>query len=157
MSIAESSIRNKTVSWMVIVLLIIGGYISFQGLGRLEDPNFTIKQAVIVVQYPGASAQEVEEEVTKQALNEFERQAQVAYDLVRTGEKSPLYYHMFAQRMDLMVLAQSVGWFQWRVKRHFSPSVFAKLSSAKLSAYSDALGISVKQLTKLPNLSNKNK
>jgi len=64
MSIAESSIRNKTVSWMVIVLLIIGGYISFQGLGRLEDPNFTIKQAVIVVQYPGASAQEVEEEVT---------------------------------------------------------------------------------------------
>lgn len=64
MSIAESAIRQKTVSWMVIVLLIIGGYISFQGLGRLEDPNFTIKQAVIVTQYPGASAQEVEEEVT---------------------------------------------------------------------------------------------
>ncbi|GLR75077.1 hypothetical protein [Aliivibrio sifiae] len=100
---------------------------------------------------------EVEEEVTKQALNEFERQAQVAYDLVRTGEKSPLYYHMFAQRMDLIVLAQSVGWFQWRVKRHFSPKVFAKLSPAKLSAYSDALGVSVKKLTKLPNLSNKNK
>ncbi|MDD9174704.1 hypothetical protein ERW49_01420 [Aliivibrio finisterrensis] len=100
---------------------------------------------------------EVEEEVTKQALNEFERQAQVAYNLVRTGEKSPLYYHMFAQRMDLMVLAQSVGWFQWRVKRHFSPKIFAKLSPVKLSAYSDALGISVKQLTKLPNLSNKNK
>lgn len=64
MSIAESSIRNKTVSWMVILLLVIGGYLSFQGLGRLEDPNFTIKQAVIVIQYPGASAQEVEEEVT---------------------------------------------------------------------------------------------
>ena len=64
MNIAESAIRQKTVSWMVIVLLIIGGYISFQGLGRLEDPNFTIKQAIIITQYPGASAQEVEEEVT---------------------------------------------------------------------------------------------
>jgi len=64
MSIAERAIRQKTISWMVIILLIIGGYLSFQGLGRLEDPNFTIKQAVIVTQYPGASAQEVEEEVT---------------------------------------------------------------------------------------------
>jgi len=64
MNVAESAIRQKTVSWMVVVLLIIGGYISFQGLGRLEDPNFTIKQAVVVTQYPGASAQEVEEEVT---------------------------------------------------------------------------------------------
>ncbi|MBB1312593.1 MULTISPECIES: hypothetical protein [Aliivibrio] len=100
---------------------------------------------------------EVEEEVTKQALNEFERQALEAYELVRQGEKSPLYYHMFAQRMDIIVLAQSVGWFQWRVKRHFSPSVFAKLSSAKLAIYSDALGVSVKQLALLPNLSNKNK
>ncbi len=100
---------------------------------------------------------EVEEEVTKQALNEFERQALEAYELVQKGEKSPLYYHMFSQRMDLMVLAQSVGWFQWRVKRHFSPQAFAKLSSAKLAIYSDALGVSIKQLTLLPNLPNKNK
>ncbi|PID46569.1 MAG: MFS transporter [Proteobacteria bacterium] len=64
MTIAESAIRQKTISWMMIVLLLIGGYIAFQGLGRLEDPNFTIKQAVIVTQYPGASAQVVEEEVT---------------------------------------------------------------------------------------------
>lgn len=95
---------------------------------------------------------DVEEEVTKQALQEFQRQAAEAYHLVEKGEKSPLYYHMFAQRMDLMVLAQSMGWFQWRVKRHFSPRVFAKLSSAKLAQYSEALGISQQQLTSLPDL-----
>jgi len=64
MTLTEYSIRRKTVSWMLTVLLVLGGVISFLGLGRLEDPEFTIKEAVIVTAYPGASAQEVEEEVT---------------------------------------------------------------------------------------------
>ncbi|MEF1289758.1 hypothetical protein [Vibrio sp. M260118] len=99
-----------------------------------------------------SSGWEAEELVTKQALNEFERQAHAAYELVKKGQKSPLYYHMFAQRMDLMVLAQSVGWFQWRVKRHMTPKVFAKLSENKLHKYSEALGISIEQLSTLPEL-----
>jgi multidrug efflux pump subunit AcrB len=64
MSITAYTIQNKTVSWMVILLLIGGGILSFNGLGRLEDPAFTIKQALIFIDYPGASALEVEEEVT---------------------------------------------------------------------------------------------
>jgi multidrug efflux pump subunit AcrB len=64
MSFAEYPIRNRTVSWMVVVLLIGGGILSFLGLGRLEDPAFTIKEAQVFTAYPGASALEVEEEVT---------------------------------------------------------------------------------------------
>lgn len=99
-----------------------------------------------------SSGWEAEELVTKQALNEFERLAQVAYELVEKGDKSPLYYHMYAQRMDIMVLAQSVGWFQWRIKRHMKPAIFAKLSTKKLNTYSEVLGISVEQLSRLPEL-----
>ncbi len=64
MDLTEYSIRRKTVSWMITLILIGGGILSFLGLGRLEDPEFTIKQSVIVTAYPGASAMEVEEEVT---------------------------------------------------------------------------------------------
>lgn len=64
MDLTEYIIRRKVVSWMVVALLLIGGVLAFDGLGRLEDPEFTIKQAVIVTAYPGASALEVEEEVT---------------------------------------------------------------------------------------------
>ncbi len=64
MKLTEYTIRNQTVSWMVILLLIGGGIYSFLNLGRLEDPAFTIKQAMIITQYPGASSLEVEEEVT---------------------------------------------------------------------------------------------
>ena len=64
MSLTENTIKKHTISWMVVVLLIGGGIISFLGLGQLEDPAFTIKQAIVVTQYPGASALEVEEEIT---------------------------------------------------------------------------------------------
>lgn len=97
-----------------------------------------------------SSGWEIEEEATKQALLELERQAEEAYAEVAEGRMSPLYYHMYAQRMDLIVLAQSVEMFQWRVRRHFKPSVFSKLSNAMLSRYSDALGVSVDDLKQLP-------
>lgn len=97
-----------------------------------------------------SSGWDVEEEATKQALHELERQADKAYAEVKEGRMSPLFYHMYAQRMDLIVLAQSVEMFQWRVKRHFKPSVFSKLSEAMLSRYSEALGLSTEDLKKLP-------
>ena len=49
---------------MFAILLLLGGVLAFVNMGRLEDPKFTIKQAVIVTSYPGASPLEVEEEVT---------------------------------------------------------------------------------------------
>ena len=98
-----------------------------------------------------SSGWEVEEEATKQALHELERQAEDAYIEVKEGRMSPLYYHMYAQRMELIVLAQSMGMFQWRVKRHFSPKVFSKLSDTMLERYSEALGLSIEELKQLPS------
>ncbi len=49
---------------MVVLLLSVGGVMSFFGLGQLEFPEFTIRNAVVVTQYPGATPQQVEEEVT---------------------------------------------------------------------------------------------
>ena len=64
MDIAQYFIKNKTSSWLVTLLLLIGGISAFLQIGKLEDPAFTIKQAVITVSYPGASPVQVEEEVT---------------------------------------------------------------------------------------------
>jgi len=65
MNIAEWSIKKSVITWTMTVLLLFVGYISYQNLPRLEDPEFAIKEAVVVTQYPGASAQEVEKEVTE--------------------------------------------------------------------------------------------
>ena len=64
MDVAQYFIKNKTSSWLVTAILLIGGIMAYMGLGRLEDPQFTLKQALIITSYPGASPLQVEEEVS---------------------------------------------------------------------------------------------
>jgi multidrug efflux pump subunit AcrB len=63
-NLAKIAIEKKTVTYFTTILLVVAGISSFFTLGQLEDPEFSIKTAVIVTQYPGASAAEVELEVT---------------------------------------------------------------------------------------------
>jgi multidrug efflux pump subunit AcrB len=64
MNIAQLAIRNRTVTLVLTFVLLGGGLASYQGMSRLEDPEFTIKDALVITPYPGASAAEVEEEVS---------------------------------------------------------------------------------------------
>ncbi|MBU1138276.1 MAG: hypothetical protein KKA76_04805 [Proteobacteria bacterium] len=97
-----------------------------------------------------SSGWNVEEEATRQALLELERLAADAYERVASGKVSPLYFHMYDRRMDLQTLAQATGMFQWRIKRHFRPKAFGRLSARMVARYADTLGISVEQLCTLP-------
>lgn len=64
MDAAKYFIDNRTSSWLVALILLVGGTLAYLGLGRLEDPQFTIKQAMVITNYPGASPLQVEEEVS---------------------------------------------------------------------------------------------
>ncbi|MCL1123774.1 efflux RND transporter permease subunit [Shewanella surugensis] len=64
MNIGEYSVHNKVISWLFIIVLLGGGIIAFNQMGKLEDPEFTIKLAKVITLYPGATAQEVQDEVT---------------------------------------------------------------------------------------------
>ena len=65
MNLAEFSIRNKVLSIIVILLTIIGGWVAYKNMPRFEDPEFIIRTAQIIAQYPGATPLEVAEEVTE--------------------------------------------------------------------------------------------
>ena len=64
MSLASAAVEKSAITWFTVVLVFIAGIGSFFSLGQLEDPEFTVKTAVITTQYPGASPAEVELEVT---------------------------------------------------------------------------------------------
>ncbi|QQE10658.1 efflux RND transporter permease subunit [Planctomycetota bacterium] len=64
MNIAEASIKYKVITIAITIVIAIAGVLAYQNLSRLEDPEFTIKEAVVYAQYPGASPREVQEEVT---------------------------------------------------------------------------------------------
>ena len=84
MNLAEWSIRKSLITWVMTVLFLVVGWSSYQKLSRLEDPEFTIKDAVITTPYPGASAAEVEEEVT----NVIEKAAQQMGQIKRVESRS---------------------------------------------------------------------
>jgi hypothetical protein len=93
---------------------------------------------------------EVEEIVTTQAVDLLKEQADAARERAARGQASTLEYWMYACRMDVALLSQTSGFWQWRVKRHLRPEVFATLSPAALTRYADALGITADQLRSLP-------
>ncbi|MGC8121229.1 efflux RND transporter permease subunit [Marinobacter sp. VGCF2001] len=64
MDFARFAIEKRTSVWVIVFLVLLGGYISYMNLGRFEDPEFTIRKAVIITPYEGASAQDVADEVT---------------------------------------------------------------------------------------------
>ncbi|MDZ4297244.1 MAG: efflux RND transporter permease subunit [Moraxellaceae bacterium] len=65
MDIARASIDRPILTWLLISIFFLGGLWAMNTIGRLEDPAFTLKQAIIFTPYPGATAEEVELEVTE--------------------------------------------------------------------------------------------
>lgn len=80
------------------------------------------------------------------SIDEINERIAEAKMQVETGEASPICYFMEVNKMDLTILASYVGLWKWRVKRHFKPTVFAKLNDKILKKYADAFAISVDQL-----------
>ena len=85
MDIARYSLTKPVNIWLMSICFIIGGIVAMSKIGRLEDPAFTIKQAVIFTYYPGASAEKVEKEVTEQL--EIALQQMWQLDILRSVSK----------------------------------------------------------------------
>ncbi|WP_019895143.1 hypothetical protein [Hydrogenovibrio halophilus] len=98
---------------------------------------------------------EAEIDALKQAVDEIAQLAQDALARAHVGETSPLEYHMYQQRLDLPMLAQAMGRFQWQVRRHFDPKRFARLSDRQRERYARVLGLSPDELMQLPPLKDK--
>lgn len=97
-----------------------------------------------------SSGWEAEDVVNTLAVEEFQRLALAAAARVKTGQSSPLEFHMYDRRMDIPTLAQASGIWQWRVRRHLRPAVFATLRARTLMRYADALGLNPAQLQEFP-------
>jgi hypothetical protein len=76
----------------------------------------------------------------------FDALTATARERVRSGQASPLEYHMYRARMDIPLLAQVSGLWQWRVRRHLRPENFRKLSQKLRMRYAEALGLTPAQL-----------
>lgn len=77
MDFARYSITRPVNIWILVLICLFGGILAFFEIGRLEDPEFTIKQAIVNVQYPGATALEVEQQVTEPLESAIQQMSQI--------------------------------------------------------------------------------
>lgn len=102
-----------------------------------DEGNFVARQSI---------GWDVEIEATKLAWTEVDEAIEKVRIRVLNGELSPIAYYMELRIMNLNLLAKYVGKWQWQVKRHLKPGVFARLKPALLNKYTEVFQISMEAL-----------
>ncbi|NUT85215.1 efflux RND transporter permease subunit [Pseudomonas corrugata] len=64
-NLSALAVRERSITLFLIVLITLAGVLAFFGLGRAEDPPFTVKQMTIISAWPGATAQEMQDQVAE--------------------------------------------------------------------------------------------
>jgi hypothetical protein len=89
---------------------------------------------------------EAENTATKSAWDEVDEILRETEASVRAGRLSPIAYFMQKSLMDVALLARYVGKWQWTVRRHMKPAVFARLSEGTLAKYAAVFNVTVADL-----------
>ena len=92
MDIARASIKRFRVVLFICVLTLVGGIMAYVEIGKLEDPSFTIKTAVVSALYPGASAYEVEQEVTSRIEDAIQAMGEIKHIRSRSTPGMSIIY-----------------------------------------------------------------
>ena len=85
-SMAEYALENKALIKLFIAFLVIGGLWSFYSMSKMEDPEITVKQALVMTVYPGATAHQVELYIESKSLNDLSLIKVVLKTTVPNGE-----------------------------------------------------------------------
>ncbi len=80
------------------------------------------------------------------SMDDIQERIEMAKLQYQKGEVSPIVYFMELNRMDIGILSSYVSMWQWRVKRHFKPNVFNKLTDSILLKYAHAFEININEL-----------
>ncbi len=73
MDLASFGVNKRLISALSTFLIVYIGYLAYEALPRFEDPEFVIRQAQLITPYPGASAEEVADEVTEVVENALQQ------------------------------------------------------------------------------------
>ncbi|AMR31283.1 hypothetical protein A0256_07520 [Mucilaginibacter sp. PAMC 26640] len=80
------------------------------------------------------------------AWSDIEKRIAAARQKVLNKETSPIHFFMEYRLMDLGILADYTGFWQWQIKRHLKPAVFEQLPDSKLKKYATAFNTTIEDL-----------
>jgi len=122
MNITEMTFRRKAIIWFILFCMVAGGILAFRSISKLEDPELKVMQSQIVTVYPGASAHEVEMQVT----NIIEEELNTLGDVENIRSKSMPNISIVSVMLELTVPQDEIEQ-RWDFLRRRMNEVVAKL------------------------------
>lgn len=129
-NLTEVSLKNRALVWYFIIVTAIGGIFFYFKLGRMEDPNFTINQMVVTAAWPGASADQMEQQVTDKLESKFRDIPGVKEITSNTRAGTSVVYITLRDDVDRSTIRDT-----WRDVRGFGNDVQSELPSGVYGPY----------------------
>ena len=129
-NLTEVSLKNRALVWYFIIVTAIGGIFFYFKLGRMEDPNFTINQMVVTAAWPGASADQMEQQVTDKLESKFRDIPGVKEITSNTRSGTSVVYVTLRDDVDRSTIRDT-----WRDVRGFGNDVQSELPSGVYGPY----------------------
>ncbi|WP_019553888.1 efflux RND transporter permease subunit [Propionispira raffinosivorans] len=99
-NLSEISLNNKTLVWYFIIVVFFMGIFSYMRLGRMEDPEFIIRQMIVNVAWPGATASQMEEQITDKIEKKLQDTPGLDYVKSYSRSGSSVIYVTLRQDVD---------------------------------------------------------
>ena len=129
-NLTEVSLKNKALIWYFIIITAIGGSFFYFKLGRMEDPNFTINQMVVTAAWPGATANQMEQQVTDKLESKFRDIPGVKEITSNSRAGTSVVYITLRDDVDKSTIRDT-----WRDVRGFGNDVQKELPSGVYGPY----------------------
>ena len=129
-NLTEVSLKNKIIVWYFIIMSVVMGIFSYISLGRMEDPTFTIPQMVITAAWPGATAQQMEEQVTDKLESKVRDIPGIDYVKSSTRAGTSIIYVNLRQDVDRSTIRDT-----WRDVRNFGADIQKDLPAGVYGPY----------------------
>ncbi len=129
-NLTEMSLKNRSLVWYFIFMTVIGGIFSYINLGRMEDPTFTIRQMIVTVAWPGATAEQMTLQVTDKIEKKIQDIPHLKYVKSETRSGSAVIYVVLKDDLKKSEIRNT-----WRDVRNFCEDIKRNLPEGVYGPY----------------------
>ena len=129
-NLTEIALKNKSIVWYFIAVFAVGGVLSYFTLGRTEDPKFTIREMIIAAYWPGATAEEMAEQVTDKIERKLQDVPGRDFIQSETRPGETIIYFGLKDDVDLSLIHPT-----WRDVRNYCRDIENELPAGVLGPY----------------------
>lgn len=139
MKLTELAIKNKVTTYLIIFLLLVMGYRSYNSSEKSQDPGFTIKVALITTNWPGATAKQMADLVSKRIAEQVQNMDSLWYvNSTNTDGQSNVYVNIKAEYKDIQPVWQEL---RDRINTFVVPSLPSGIQTPQINTfYGDIYG-----------------